>query len=139
MLMVNGVRNNFCRHVQKIVGDTFEAYLEDLSKLGHFLELCRKADPEGIYHMEVDSLLNSKGDVNYKVYDNAEKPVNPTIFERFPLLDKLKNWRHIPVFRSLHIFPSCTMHFWKCSRKFVSADAAHLRGQFDGIVNFLTC
>lgn len=119
------------------MGDTFNAYVEDLTKLSKLLELCKEQDPQGIYSIEWEPLFDDEGNINYKIENHPHGVID--IFDRYPSLLPLKaKSSNVKIFKSLHIMPSAITHFWKCSRKMISADAAHLKGQFDGIINILT-
>ena len=79
--------------------------------------LCREADPEGIYELETEPLsYNVKGIQSFFEGEQQEHRM----------------------FLRLHVMPSASIQWWKHSRKIMSADAAHLRGQLDGVVNMLT-
>ena len=86
--------------------------------LEEVLEKCKLSDPEGMYELEVKELsYRVEGDVDEN--DENEEEISKMFFR-------------------LHVMPSASKHWWKHCRKIMSADAAHLRGQLDNVVNMLT-
>ena len=127
------------------------------------MAICKQMDPGGIYHLELDTFMSyEKGSVIYD-WNDTFVPGNNDILLRTKrqLRDVVTDYdvpleykengvkvtqllsdsmlaRYIHIFRRLHILPSASLHFWKHSRKLISADATHLKGQLDGIANMLT-
>lgn len=104
------------RAVQQKNGQTFRQAVEELLILEEVLKSCRASDPQGVYFVEYSEL--------------SYKP--PFAF------GKCQKGFQYRMFNRLHVIPSAAMKFWKSSRKIVAADAAHLHGQFQGVVNMLT-
>ena len=79
------------------------------------MEECKLADPEGIYIVECE-------DMNYTVElpSDVDSKIRAKMFKR------------------LHVMPSAAKQFWMSSRKILSADAAHLKGPLQHVVNMLT-
>ena len=106
------------KYWQEKKGDTFRHYMEEMFILEEVLEKCKLSDPEGMYELEVKELsYRVEGDVDEN--DENEEEISKMFFR-------------------LHVMPSASKHWWKHCRKIMSADAAHLRGQLDNVVNMLT-
>jgi len=123
------------RELKKQKGIDFEAYLEDATKLSALLDLCRETDPGGLFILELQPLLNEHGNLNYKVHHEI---TGDSIIDHYPKLCALLAKPNVSFIKRVHIMPSAAVHFFKHSRKLISADGAHLRGEFDGVVNILT-
>ena len=130
-----------------------EAYVDEVSKIRSFLTECKRHDPEGIYFVELDSFLLKprEGERGFKNRVPRFYDVEFTQSEKMLCQDgRMRNQNvkqtlshvyrsnEMSVFSALHVMPSAAVHFWNHSRKMVSADAAHLKGQLDGVVNMLT-